>query len=179
MTRKSRLTFLLIITSVTLFGQSKMVVGRKHTIFVNIPKNWLQAQNDQLPFFIKPNEKNVSNKTYMYVYGLDYTASPKLEDWIEGNNKDVLISSDSVKIDTLNIEFSNIKKDDYLTGRYKTITYQYKDNRKEVLLIIECKNTIATVVLSAGDNLEFDKRFTSFKELSNSFRILGTTMKED
>ena len=114
----------------------------------------------------------------MYVYGLDYNINPKLEDWIEGNNKDVLNSQDSVKIDSLKIEFKNLKKDDYLTGRYKTITYEYKDKRKEVLLIIECKNTIATIVFSASDTIEFDKFIVSFKELSNSVKILGTTLKE-
>ena len=172
--------FILIILFVgQSFGQSKMVVGQKHTIFVEIPKNWLQAENDQLPFFIKPNTKRVSNETYIYVYGIDYTDKPNLSAWVKGNNDYTSETFKGVKIDTLNQQFENIKSNDFLTGNYLTITYDYPDGRKEVLLIIECKSTIVTAVLSTKDKAELNELLPSFVELSQTLKIVGTTLKEE
>jgi hypothetical protein len=161
------------------FGQSKMVVGQKHTIFVDIPKNWLQAQNDQLPFFIKPDKKNVSNETYMYVYGIDYNNKPELSGWVKGNNNYIADKFNGVKIDTLKQQFDNIRADEYLTGNYLTITYDYPNGRNEVMLVIECKSTIVTAVLSTKDKAELKELLTSFIELSKTLKILGTTLKEE
>jgi hypothetical protein len=33
-----------------IFGQSKMVVGQKHTIFVDIPKKWVQSKTTSCHF---------------------------------------------------------------------------------------------------------------------------------
>ena len=161
------------------FGQSKMIVGQKHTIFVDIPKNWLQAENDQLPFFIKPDVKDVSNETYIYVYGIDYNSKPELSGWVKGNNDNISDKFDGVKIDTLKQQFDNIKANDYLTGNYLTITYDYPNGRNEVILVIECKSTIVTSVLSTKDKAELKKLLPSFIELSNTLKILGTTLKEE
>jgi hypothetical protein len=150
-----KLLFVLTILFVAqAFAQSKMVVGQNHTIFVEIPKNWLQAQNDQLPFFIKPDKKDVSSETYMYVYGIDYSSKPDLDGWIKGNNDYITEKFKGVKIDTLEHKFDNIKSGDYLTGDYQTITYQYPNRRCEVILVIECKNTIVTAVLSTKEEAE-------------------------
>jgi hypothetical protein len=174
-----------IIITLIIFGtfgsiscaQSKMLTGQKHVIFVNIPKNWVQAQNDQLPFFIKPDEQNVNAKTYQYVYGLDYQSAPDLNLWIKGDNDDMVNRHPGLKIDSLNINLDNIKKTDYETGRFKIITYTYPDHHKEVMLVIECKNTIVTAVLSVSDESEFDRYLPSFKELAQSLRVLGATVK--
>jgi hypothetical protein len=66
------------------FGQMKMIYGKKYLIFAEIPKNWLQMPIEQAPFFIKPDKKNVDNKTYMYIMGLDYSINPDLNGWIDG-----------------------------------------------------------------------------------------------
>jgi hypothetical protein len=161
------------------FGQSLMVVGQKHTIFVDVPKNWLQAENDQLPFFIKPNKKRVSDETYMYVYGIDYNSKPDLNAWVKGNNDYISKTFKDVKIDTLKQEFENIKSNDCLTGNYLTITYDYPNGRKEVMLIIECKSTIVTAVLSTKDKAELKELLPSFIELSKTLKIIGTTLKEE
>lgn len=160
------------------FGQSKMVVGQKHTIFVDIPKNWLQAQNDQLPFFIKP-AKEASELTYMYVYGLDYSSKPELNEWIKGNNNYISDNFKDVKIDTIKLQMDNIKADDYLTGNYSTVTYAYPNGRNEIILVIECKYTIVTAVLSVKDKTELNLLLPSFKELAKSLKILGTTLKKE
>ena len=161
------------------FGQSNLIVGQKHTIFVDIPKNWLQAQNDQLQFFIKPDVKDVSNETYIYVYGIDYISKPELSGWVKGNNDFISDKFDGVKIDTLKQQFDNIKANDYLTGNYLTITYDYPNGRNEVILAIECKSTIVTSVLSTKDKAELKKLLPSFIELSKTLKILGTTLKEE
>ncbi len=156
-----------------------MLTGERHVIFVDIPKNWLQAQNDQLPFFIKPNEKDVSDKTYMYVYGFDYTNAPDLNGWIKGDNDDMAGKHPGIKIDSLPISFDNIKKSDFVTGRYKIITYDYTDQHKEAILVVECKNTIVTAALSASTHYEFEKYLPAFEELAQTLSILGATVKID
>ena len=161
------------------FGQSKMVVGQKHTIFVDTPKGWLQAQNDQLPFFIKPDKNNVSNETYMYIYGIDYNIQPELSGWVKGNNEYILDKFRGVKIDTLNQKFDNIKTNNYLTGNYLNITYEYPAGKHEVILVIECKYTIVTAVLSTKDKEELNSLLPSFIELSKSLKVLGTTLKDE
>lgn len=158
-------------------GQSKMVTGQKHIIFVDIPKNWAQAENDQLPLFMKPNEQNVSNKTYMYVYGLDYQSQPDLNGWIKGDSDDMINKHPGLKVDSLPLNISNIKKGGYMTGRYKIVVYRYPDLHNEVMLVIECKNSIVTVVMSAVDNKEFDKNLFAFKELIKTINVMSGTVK--
>jgi hypothetical protein len=172
------ITLFCIIISTYSNAQSKMIVGNKHTIFVDIPENWIQAQNDQLPFFIKPNEKDISDFTYIYVYGIDYDSNPKLDEWIDGNNKYLIETEKGIKIKNLDLKFENIKKDNYSNGNYRIVTYEYENKRKECLLIVECQNTIVTVVLSTDSDLEFNKYLKSFEEIAKSTKILGTTLKE-
>ena len=178
MTKTIYLTSLFLLTAIICsYGQNKMLVGKKHTIFVDIPKNWVQAQNIHLPFFIKPDEKNVNERTYSYVYGLDYEGNPDLNGWIEGTTKHLIENNKGLKVDSLNLQFENLKKDDYLTGRYKTIVYEYEDKRKEVLLLVECKNTIVTCVLSAVNDQEYQKHIRVITDLGKSLRVLGTKIK--
>ena len=158
-------------------GQSKMLTGQKHVIFVDIPKQWLQAQNDQLPFFIKPDEQNVGDKTYMYVYGFDYQSNPDLNGWIKGDNEDIANKHPGLKIDSLSINLSNIKENGYLTGRYKVIIYDYPDKHREVMLVIECKNTIVTTLMSTANKAEFEKYLPSFKELAQTMKVLSASVK--
>ena len=171
------LALLVALVTIVSIAKGQMITGKKHIIFVETPKNWLYVQNDQLPYFIKPNEKNVSDKTYLYVYGLDYESSPDINGWLKGDNDDMLSKHPGLKIDSLPIILTNIKKTDYLTGRYKTITYEYPDLHKEAMLVIECKNTIVTVVLSASNSNEFDKYLPSFKKLAQTVKILKANVK--
>lgn len=177
--KKLFFVFFTILFAGQTFGQSKMVVGQKHTIFVDIPQGWLQAQNDQLPFFIKPEKNNVSNETYMYVYGIDYNSQPELSGWVRGNNDYILDKFKAVKIDTLNQKFDNIKANEYLTGNYLTIAYKYPNGRQELILVIECKSTIVTAVLSTKDKAELNSLLPSFIKLSKSLKVLATTLKKE
>ena len=178
MTRKITFIFTisLLLTSVV-HGQVKVLTGQKHIIFVEIPKKWIQVQNDQLPFYIKPDEQNVSNKTYMYVYGLDYQSQPDLNGWIKGDNDDMIGKHPGLKVDSLPLNLPNIKQGGYATGRYKTVIYQYPDLHIEVMLAIECKNSIITAVMSAIDNKEFNKNIIGFKELAKTLKVMGGTVK--
>ncbi|TDO94272.1 hypothetical protein [Flavobacterium sp. 245] len=176
MKKKTYLISFFILFTFNLFAQSKMLTGNKHLIMLNIPKNWVQEVNDQIPFLIKPAEKDVSDNTYMYVYGLDYQSSPDMDLWIEGNSTSLKNEIPKIKIGELNLKFENLKKDNFLTGRYKAVSYIYPDFKEEVLLVIESKTTIITAVLSAKDNAEFNKYLDSFKELVNSLKINAATV---
>ncbi|KFF04977.1 hypothetical protein [Flavobacterium reichenbachii] len=171
MKSKIYLILFFILVSVNFYAQAKMLTGRKHLITLNIPKNWIQAENDQIPFLIKPNEKNVSDNTYMYVYGLDYQSPPDMDLWINGNSSELKNNIPDVKIGELHLNFENLKKDEFLTGRYKIVSYIYPDSKEEILLVIESKTTIITAVLSAKDNSEFNKYLSSFKELVDTIKI--------
>jgi len=155
-----------------------MIVGEKHTISVDVPQNWVMATDNKVPFFIKTNVINDHELNYMYVYGIDYEDNPDMEQWIDGNNDYMKQNFPGIKIDTLKLIFPNIKKDDYTTGRYNVVTYLYPDGKKEALLIIECRHTIATVVMSSANESEFEKYLPSFKEIGSSVKILGTRLKE-
>ncbi|SNR69535.1 hypothetical protein SAMN04487979_11717 [Flavobacterium sp. ov086] len=179
MVKKKALILLLFVIYINSFAQSKMLTGNKHLIFVEIPKNWVQAPNDQIPFLIKPNETNISEITYMYVYGLDYASVPDLNLWIEGNNSELKKDIPDVKIEQLDLKFENIKADNFLTGNYKTVCYTYPGIKKEALLVIESKTTIFTAVLSAKDTAEFDKYLGSFKELVNSLKMQSANVKQE
>lgn len=179
MTRKIQWTLFVVIASICLsFGQGKMIYGQKHLILLSDPANWIQVQNEQLPYLIKPDEKNVSDRTYMYVFGIDYPTSPDLNGWIEGNTNYLKTVAKGVVVSDLPITFED-KKQDYLTGRSKTITYEYEDGRKEALLIIECKNTIVTVVLSVDKTILFDQYLPAFKALIATLKISNATVKTD
>lgn len=171
MNRKTFFGLFFILVSFNFYAQSKLLTGNKHLIMLNIPKNWIQVENEQIPFLIKPDEKNVSDNTYIYVYGLDYQSPPDMDLWIEGNNSGLKNDIPKIKISELNLKFENLKSGDFLTGRYKPVSYIYPDSKEEVLLVIESKTTIITAVLSAKDSTEFNKYLTSFKELVNSLKI--------
>lgn len=179
MLKKLLLFLLIFISSLNSFAQRKMLTGNKHLIFVTIPKNWLYAPNDQIPFLIKPNEKGVSEITYMYVYGLDYESSPDLNEWIEGNDASLKNELPDIQIQSLDFKFDNLKQDNFLTGKYKIIIYLYPNGKKEALLVIESKTSIFTAVLSAKDSTEFNSYLDSFKELVNSLDIKSAKMKEE
>ena len=168
---KTYLIALLILVSFNFYAQSKLLTGSKHLIMLEIPKNWFQAENDQIPFLIKPGENNTSDDTYMYVYGLDYQSQPDLNLWIEGNNSGLKNDIPEIKIGELNLSFENLKQDNFLTGRYKIVSYIYPNSKEEALLVIESKTTIITAVLAAKDHTEFDKYLNSFKELVSSLKM--------
>ncbi len=62
--------FLSLVLSNFLQGQTKMIYGQKHFFSVDIPENWIQSSHPQLAFFIKPQGKNISERTYIYAYVL-------------------------------------------------------------------------------------------------------------
>ncbi len=159
------------------FGQSKMIYGPRHLIFADIPKNWVQMPIEQAPFFIKPDEKDVDNKTYMYILGIDYSINPDLNEWIKANSDELATNFEGLKMDSLALIFDNLKQEGYTTGRYKIVTYVYPDKRNEALLIVECTNSIISIVMSAADSKVFEKNLPAFKELVASIKIMAATVK--
>ena len=169
----------MLLLSICTFAQSKMIVGQNHTIFAEIPNKWVQAENEQLPFFIKPDETNVSPSTYMYVYGIDYNINPEIEKWISGNNENLKSNYPEIIIETKKLTFKNLSESKYYTGKSQQITYEYPDKRKENILVIECKNSIITVVLSAENETKFEEYQKGFLELCTSIKILETELERE
>ena len=177
--KKKLLNYIILLFSICTFGQSKMIVGQNHTIFVEIPNKWIQVENEQLPFFIKPDEINVSPSTYMYVYGIDYDINPEIEKWVAGNNEYLKSNFPEIIIGTKELTFKNLNDSEYYTGKSKVITYEYPDKRKENILVIECKNSIITVVLSAENSEKLDEYSKALLELGNSIQIMETELKRE
>jgi hypothetical protein len=122
----------LLSTFSSAFGQSKMIYGPKHLIFAEIPKNWLQAPIEQIPFFIKPDEKNVDNKTYMYVLAIDYAINPDLNGWIDANSDELKTNFKGLKMDSLALVFDNLKEGGYTTGAIKPSRMNTKTSEKRL-----------------------------------------------
>jgi hypothetical protein len=179
MIRKIPLTLLYLICSISLtFGQEKLIVGQRHSVTLQVPGNWAEAYHEQLPFFIRPAKNDTSVNTYLYVFGLDYEKSPNLDSWIAGNNQEVREQFDNMQIGALDLQLDNLKEDGFLTGKYKVLTYDYPDKRKEVLLIIECKFSIITVVISADNSHICDAYLDDFTALAKSLKIMNAELMD-
>ena len=168
----------LLFLTVVAHGQTKMITGPKHAIFIDIPKKWIQVRNNQLPLFLKP-DVNVSANTYMYVYGLDYNSNADMEGWINADIDDFEHKHPGMQVEIMQLYLPNLKANGYQTGRYRTMVYTYEDGRKQVILVVECKNTIATIVLSTGDDDTFNKYIPSFIEAAKSAKVLARSVKAE
>lgn len=155
-----------------LFAQGNMIYGKKHLITVQTPDQWSKTPHKQLPYLIVP-QVSVNQDTYMYVCGLDYAINPEVDKWMEANTAALENAIKGVKATELDMKFDNIKAAGYTTGRYKVVSYEYPNNRKEILLAIECKNTIVTVSYAVQDGTLFDKYIPSFKSLVSTLVIAG------
>lgn len=177
---KSKRYFILFILVMSINyskAQTKMIVSKKHTLLVDMPKNWIQVQDGPVPFFIVPDEKNVSDKTYIYVFGNDYETAPEIDNWIEIENQYQKENNKGVKIGEQELKFENIHKDNFLTGKYKVITYDYLDKSHQITLVIECKTTIVIVVLNTIDEDEKNKYMKDFIDISKTIKIMNSTVK--
>ena len=154
-------------------GQSKMLTGVKHIIFVNVPPGWVQNNYDQIPFFVRPGNKGVSEQTYMYVYGADYQVPADLDEWLARDYQIEQKKHPGAQVSEVPLTFDNIRRSGYETGRYKVITYTFPGGQKETKLVIECKYSIVAAVFSSANSADFDQYLPAFKELEQSLRISG------
>jgi hypothetical protein len=168
---KSSLVVLLFFFAVA-HGQTKVLTGAKHVIYIDIPKNWTPVVNRQLSLFLKP-EVNVSANTYMYVYALDYNTTPNIDKWIQEDINGFGGKHPGSQFESMLLDLPNLKDNGYQTGGYKMLIYTYDDTRKQITLVVECKNTITTLVLSTIDIDEYNKFMPSFIEAAKSFKVLG------
>jgi hypothetical protein len=165
--------FIVLTFLVNSFGQTRMISFKQHTVVLHIPKRWIQIPNDKMSFYLIPFKKEANEKTFIYIYvhNLENKESD-MNSWLNYNNDLLKEKNSNIKIDSiLNNSFENIKKSKYITGRYKLLTYEFENQRKEAQLVIETKKTIIAVVLSAENKNEFKKQFRSFKRLIKSLSI--------
>jgi hypothetical protein len=151
-------------------AQSKTFEGLHYKIFVDIPINWHQLPGNDI-FHIMPDDDNISELTYIKIIGNDYYTTPNLDKFIEDINKNAKGREKGTKIEKLNLIFKNLKKDNFITGRYKTFQYTYKDRLKVCIVFIECKRTIVEIVFSAEDGLKFKTHFKAFEKIAKSIII--------
>jgi hypothetical protein len=154
------------------FGQTKILSIKQHNIIVDIPKKWVEKTDTKMSFYLFPKKKVESEKTFIYLYVYNLREKKiNINPWIDRNIELLKEKNAEVKIDSLFNKFDNLTKDKYLTGRYRIITYQYPDKRKEAQLVIETKNTIVTVTLSAENKCDFRRQYRVFKKFINSIKI--------
>lgn len=154
------------------FAQGHMIYGKKHLLTVETPADWSKSAHKQLPYLIVP-QASVNQETYMYVCGLDYAINPDVEKWMASNTAALQKAVAGVKATELDMKFDNITTAGYTTGRYKVVSYEYANNRKEILLAIECEHTIVTVSYAVADGALFDKYIPAFKSLVSTLVIAG------
>jgi hypothetical protein len=149
-----------------------MLSIKQHNIIVDIPKKWVEKTDTKMSFYLFPKKKMDSEKTFMYLYVYNQIEKkPNINPWIDQNIELLNEKNPDVKVDSVFNTFDNLSKDKYLTGRYRIITYQYPDKRKEAQLVIETKNTIVTVTLSAENKCDYRKQFKVFKKFIQSIKI--------
>ncbi len=100
-----------------------------------------------------------------------------MNEWIEGNNKGLMDQFPNMKIDSLDAKYDNISEKSGITGKYKSLLYEYSDNRKEVMLIIECEFSIITLVFSSDSQKDYKKNIDSFISLCNSFMFISSKVE--
>ncbi|WP_264521829.1 hypothetical protein [Flavobacterium sp. N1994] len=154
------------------FGQSKTIEGLKHKIVVEKPINWIQLP-DEGPFYIIPDYEDASGETYIKLIGNDYSKTPKLEEFIEELHENIKKNHSDIKMETFDLKIKNIKKDNFMTGNYKTYTYSYENGQKLCMLFIECKKTIVQLVFSANNEERFKKYFKSFEKMAKSIKVVA------
>jgi hypothetical protein len=159
-------------------GQTKVLTGAKHVITIDVPKNWTPVVNRQLPLFLKP-EVNVSATTYMYVYALDYNITPDMNKWIQEDINGFEGKHPGTQYETMLLNMPNLTDNGYQTGRYKILIYTYDDTRKQVVLVVESKSTITTLVLSTVDVDEYNKYMPSFIEAAKTVKVLARNAQID
>lgn len=163
--------FIALFSTSSVHAQLQTLTGKKHSVMCIIPEKWEQVKHPQLPFFIQPKGAEISPMTYMYVFVIDYDIKRTAKDWISVNNGYLEKEQEGIKIIKTKVSFSNLKKGNYATGKYEAVTYEYLNERKEIILAVECEESIITVVLSAKNAVEFKKLYPAFKQLTKSLII--------
>ncbi|MBW8685245.1 hypothetical protein [Chitinophaga rhizophila] len=164
------------------FAQENMIYGKRHLITVETPTDWVQMQHAQLPYMIVPADTKSQPAAYMYVFGMDYPTSPDVEAWMKSNTEALEKAVKGATIKPLDVTLDNIRPEGYTTGRYKAVLYIYPNGKKEVLLAIECKHTIVTIVCSVTDGTLFEQYLPAFTAAAGSLQISEaeiTTVEEN
>ncbi|URA09088.1 hypothetical protein [Thermospira aquatica] len=178
------LSVLLIVNKV--FSQGAVIYGEKHFYTLLTPKGWVYDKDFcravGVPYIIFPSseETNEVKKIYIYSMGFDRKEGSKenIDSFVKYDTNDFLNKFPDLKIEKLNINFTNIVKNQYLSGKYYIFKFTYPDGRYENVLYIDAKETVVTIVYSAYYEENYRKYFNDFLSLVNSFIFLGNEVRK-
>ncbi|MCX7821664.1 MAG: hypothetical protein N2258_08345, partial [Brevinematales bacterium] len=126
-----------------------MIYGQKHLFSVITPTNWIfdreLANMIGLPHFIYPeSETNPERKNvFIYARGADRKENSKEDfDSFVRNDTNYFISNvPEIKIIRENIKFTNIVKNNFLSGKYYVYKFIFPDGRYESVVYIDAIET--------------------------------------
>ncbi len=178
------LLFLLFFYKIS-FSQGALIYGEKHFYTILTPDSWIYDRNFcrevGVPYIIFPvsEETNEIKKVYIYSIGFDRKEGSKedIDSFIKYDTNNFLSKFPDLKIEKMNIKFTNIVKNQYLTGKYYLLKFIHSDGRYENVLYIDAKETVITIVYSAYYEENYKRYFNDFISLVNSFVFLGDNVK--
>lgn len=182
------LLFILIFTAGLFslsYSEVALIYGNKHLFSISTPDDWIfdreLANQIGLPHFIFPSSEidSEEKKIFIYAIGADRPEGSKrtIHDFINYDTNNFLSRIPNLKIEKENITFTNIVKNDFLSGLYYVYRFIFPTGRYECVVYIDAIETVVTIVYSA-DNLEnFDKYYKDFIYVVNSFDFLGRNVK--
>lgn len=173
--------FFLLISIITLHSQIAIIYGTKHLYSILTPDHWILDRNLAkqigLPHLIYPDsETNIKQKrNFIYSRGVDRPdgSDVSIDDFIIGDIKHFKKDIPEIKITKLDTVFTNIVKNNFLSGKYYFYKFIYPNGRYENVLYIDATETIVTIIYSTDSKKSHDKYYNDFLYLIDSFTFLG------
>ncbi|NPV38756.1 hypothetical protein BREVNS_1874 [Brevinematales bacterium NS] len=161
--------------------ETALIYGKRHFFSVGTPEGWIvdtSGASEGIPHFAYPviytNIRSLM-PVYIYARGGDNPTGKtnNLEEFIDGDTNFFLKTYPGVIIQPRKIEFKNIRKTEYLTGRYEVLDFLYPQGEHETVVYIDAGETVVTIVYMARKKELYEKYYNDFLFVVNSFVFLG------
>lgn len=161
--------------------ETALIYGKRHFFSVGTPEGWIvdtSWASEGLPHITYPIiYTNIDSVLPVYIYarGGDnpYGETNNLDKFIDGDTNSFIENYPGVIIRPLRIEFKNIRKTEYLTGRYVVLDFLYPQGEHETVVYIDAGETVVTIVYMARKKELYEKYYKDFLFVVNSFVFLG------
>jgi|GEM_PF-4963275 len=174
------LSIFIVTISLLAADDAAIIHGKRFFFSIEMPNGWIFnkqiCKQYGLPHFIQPNNRINEIQTYIYANGFDRPEGSNLtiNDFIKDEQKGFLNKAPNVKINKVNIVFSNIQKTALLSGDYYIYELTGFSNKyKEIIIYIDAVETVCTIVFSSKTKDDYDKFYPNFVSIVKSFRFLG------
>ena len=173
---------LIFTSSISLFASNDgaIIHGQKHFFSIAMPAGWVfnkkACQEYGLPHLIQPKDRINEIQTCIYANGFDRKEGSNLtiNDFIRDEQISFKNKAPFVKINKLNITFSNIQKTKLLSGNYCIYELTGFPNKyKELIIYIDAIETVCTIVFSTKTEEDYNKYYQDYISIVKSFRFLG------